>query len=309
MHMGSVQTVNKLYLRGERTSTMNPNNRLTLSTSPQTQSSRKPRSLASLSLQRRSMYGRERRCHAGKELDSETGLYYYGARYLDPRTSRWLSGDPAVGEYIPQAPVNEEAKKRNGSLPGMGGVFNYANLHVYHYAGNNPVKYVDPDGNYLINNVARNTSSARNFASATSPVGIPINQIPRGFAHVFKSGTNMMVTVSPKGFENQYMPFNNGIEFDSILTGALDTALSNRNVSNITANAVDMKNGNFEIKVTVKINGQVRAASTVAFASSDEVLNKQGGIDRDKVKKIANDTINIVRNTVKSTNNIDGINQ
>jgi hypothetical protein len=43
--------------------------------------------------------------------------------------------------------VNDEAKKRNGNLPGQGGVFNYVNLHVYHYAGNNPVKYVDPDGN------------------------------------------------------------------------------------------------------------------------------------------------------------------
>ena len=30
------------------------------------------------------------------ELDEETGLYYYGARYLDPKYSRWLSGDPAV---------------------------------------------------------------------------------------------------------------------------------------------------------------------------------------------------------------------
>jgi hypothetical protein len=28
----------------------------------------------------------------------------------------------------------------------MGGVFNTVNLHTYHYAGNNPVKYVDPDG-------------------------------------------------------------------------------------------------------------------------------------------------------------------
>jgi len=28
-------------------------------------------------------------------------------------------------------------------------VFNYVNLHVYHYAGNNPVKYTDPDGKKL----------------------------------------------------------------------------------------------------------------------------------------------------------------
>ena len=51
-----------------------------------------------------------------------------------------------MGEYVPSAPANEEARKRNGNLPGMGGVFNYVNLHVYHYAGNNPVKLVDPDG-------------------------------------------------------------------------------------------------------------------------------------------------------------------
>ena len=35
---------------------------------------------------------------------------------------------------------------RNGNLPGMGGVFNTFNLDLYHYAENNPVKYLDPDG-------------------------------------------------------------------------------------------------------------------------------------------------------------------
>jgi len=33
-----------------------------------------------------------------------------------------------------------------GRLSGLGGVFNIINMHAYHYAGNNPVKYVDPDG-------------------------------------------------------------------------------------------------------------------------------------------------------------------
>jgi hypothetical protein len=54
-----------------------------------------------------------------------------------------------MGDYVPNAPIDEEAKKRNGNLPGMGGVFNYVNLHMYHYAGNNPVKYTDPDGKWL----------------------------------------------------------------------------------------------------------------------------------------------------------------
>jgi hypothetical protein len=85
-----------------------------------------------------------------QNFTNETGLYYYGARYLDPKTSRWLSGDPALGEYVPSAPVNDEVKKRNGNLPGQGGVFNYVNLHVYHYAGNNPVKYTDPDGEIFV---------------------------------------------------------------------------------------------------------------------------------------------------------------
>lgn len=68
----------------------------------------------------------------GKKLDEVRtiagvlceGLYYYGARYLDPKYSRWISADPALGDYILQAPTNDEAKKHNQNMPGQGGVFN-----------------------------------------------------------------------------------------------------------------------------------------------------------------------------------------
>ena len=57
----------------------------------------------------------------GKERGAETGLYYYGARYLDTVYAWWLSTDPAVGEYLPTVGVD------NSNLLGMGGVFNHIN--------------------------------------------------------------------------------------------------------------------------------------------------------------------------------------
>jgi RHS repeat-associated protein len=57
-----------------------------------------------------------------KELDS-TGLYYYGARYYDPDTGRFLTRDPLQGDRVTPQTLNR-----------------------YAYCLNNPLKYIDPIG-------------------------------------------------------------------------------------------------------------------------------------------------------------------
>ncbi|MEE0912509.1 MAG: RHS repeat-associated core domain-containing protein, partial [Paludibacteraceae bacterium] len=55
-----------------------------------------------------------------KELDEETGLYYYGARYLNPTNGMWLSVDPLWERHIDKNP--------------------------YAYCLNNPIRFSDPTG-------------------------------------------------------------------------------------------------------------------------------------------------------------------
>jgi RHS repeat-associated protein len=71
---------------------------------------------------------------SGKELDQETGLHYFGARYYDARTAVWQSPDPILKQYLDGAPA--------------GGVEKPVNLAAYTYTHNNPVRITDTDGLY-----------------------------------------------------------------------------------------------------------------------------------------------------------------
>jgi len=57
----------------------------------------------------------------GKELDENSGLYYFGARYYDPGIGRWYVPDPAGQGFSP-----------------------------YAYCGNNPIIHTDLDGEFFV---------------------------------------------------------------------------------------------------------------------------------------------------------------
>ena len=74
----------------------------------------------------------------GKELDEETGLYYYGARYYDPQISIWYGVDQMADKYPSTSP--------------------------FMYTLGNPVILVDPDGNSATVFITGDDESANNDA-------------------------------------------------------------------------------------------------------------------------------------------------
>ena len=96
-----------------------------------------------------------------KELDEETGLYYYGARYYDPRVSQFLSAEPLL-EWDPNKVLGR---------PQL--------LSAYSYAASNPLRYTDPDGFDIIiaYGHAKDANLAAGFKKAAKRLSAQIKAI------------------------------------------------------------------------------------------------------------------------------------
>jgi RHS repeat-associated protein len=86
--------------------------------------------------------------YTAREFDSETGLYYYRARYYDPQVGRLMSEDPIRFD---------------------GG------MNFYRYVLNRPVNYVDPDGRAVC---FFNVGAGRLVCYDNSLAGPPLLDIP-----------------------------------------------------------------------------------------------------------------------------------
>lgn len=105
--------------------------------------------------------------YTGKERDSETGLDYFGARYYGNSQGRFSSADP--GPYMAADPQT---------------------WNRYSYSRNNPLKYIDPTGKYLV--VAADAQPAvKKFISTAlrTPSGRAlVNNIAKDLRPTFRFG-------------------------------------------------------------------------------------------------------------------------
>ena len=130
----------------------------------------------------------------GKQFDDETGLYYYGARYLNPMASIWYGVDPLAEKYTT-----------------TGG---------YIYTLDNPIRMIDLDGrkwdessvtqkngNVTINltlTVAILNSS--NIKFDLKKLGnVLYSQLQSSYGISYVEGMNYKNSVSQKGMDNLYV--------------------------------------------------------------------------------------------------------
>jgi len=84
----------------------------------------------------------------GQEEDGETAWYYYGARYYDPALGRFTSADSIIPDLTnPQA------------------------LNRYTYVLDNPLKYIDPTGNYGSDTSSSDSNDYHGRHSSTETTG------------------------------------------------------------------------------------------------------------------------------------------
>ncbi|SEF64173.1 RHS repeat-associated core domain-containing protein [Eubacterium ruminantium] len=117
--------------------------------------------------------------YTGEYYDSETGLYYLRARYMNPTTATFTSMDSYTGN-----------------------IYDPASLHRYLYCNANPVKYTDPSGNSpILNQVASMTISVILSTAATACVmGIINGLFSATYTYISGGNYKQIITAFCKGF-------------------------------------------------------------------------------------------------------------
>lgn len=235
-----------------------------------------------------------------KELDKETGLYYYGARYYNPRLSIWYGVDPlAVYNPVMENEFYGEGQHNDG-------VYFWGNLNPYIYTYQNPIKYIDPNGKQVIGRI----------------FGVPIPLVPGPISRdkknqsIYKPG-NPIVEGASKilqgGFDRESQKTAVLLGFAAVaaegfkevfdIAGGQSSRVLNSNNGFIDTKSADV---NKEIKKVLAGNGSVRIDSDTGlpqvYENRDNSKKQRtwgGSIEYNVTTKDSGDNKRILKRTNK----------
>ena len=193
-----------------------------------------------------------------KELDDETGNYYYGARYYNPKWSTWLSVDPLAEEAPDWTP--------------------------YRYGFHNPLRFIDPTGMseddygkksdgtiYLIK------ETKDNFDRLFNSEGVMVGKVNKGY---LSDGIN----IEENGL---FLDVKNKDDFQSYINFTLDLSIEvNKEIGGFI---LDSKSGFDDIYISrYKESGPHSAKGLEDFINSDSYSIKNKELKLDGIKYKAN---------------------
>jgi len=185
----------------------------------------------------------------GKELDEETGFYYYGARYYNPKFSIWLSVDPLV----------EKTKE------------------PYSFCYNNPLRFVDPDGRQGEDWVKHNglmtwDSNVKNQKDAVRYYGKDAKYYaPNAYGAYDKKGDYTLYSDYGKFVKN-------GVEYQApdraVNTNAKKEAYKKAETANKAASAISAGSG---VKDVLMEGAVAQSSNTKIYNVTEDIVSATSG--------------------------------